>query len=296
MDEGPGGSLSAMRWKNLQGQGKVEDRRVRPGRAAVGGVGGIGLIVVLLAMFLGGGEAGELGQVLSELDAAQSGNRAEPVDLTADELEYTGFVTAVVGDLDLLWTDVFKQSSLAYHPPTMVLFRGFTDSGCGGADERVGPHYCPLDNTIYLDETFFEAVLESRLGAEGGDFAEAYVIAHEVGHHVQNELGIFEEVRSLQQSDPGEANGLSVKLELQADCFAGVWAFTLAQRGDILGTNDIQEALDAASSVGDDRIQQKTSGMINEESWTHGSAGQRVEWFTLGYQTGDPNRCNTFAP
>jgi predicted metalloprotease len=284
-----------MRWRNLEGQGNVEDRRARPGRAAVGGVGGVGLIVVLLMFFLGGGEAGDLGQVLSELDPAQSGNRAEPVDLTPEELEYASFTEAVLGDLDLLWSDVFSQSELTYHKPTMVIFRGFTDSACGGANEQVGPHYCPLDNTIYLDETFFDAVLESRLGAEGGDFAEAYVIAHEVGHHVQNELGISAEVRSLQQANPSDANALSVKLELQADCFAGVWAFTLAQRGDILDSTDIREALDAASAVGDDRIQQKTSGMINEETWTHGSAEQRVEWFTLGYQTGDPNRCNTFG-
>ena len=261
----------------------------------MGGVGGLGLIVVLLMVFLGGGEAGNLGEVLSQLDAAQSGNRTEPVDLTPAELESASFAEAVLGDLDLLWIDVFGQSERTYHKPTMVIFRGFTNSACGGASEQVGPHYCPLDSTIYLDETFFDAVLENRLGAEGGDFAEAYVIAHEVGHHVQNELGISTEVRSLQQANPAEANTLSISLELQADCLAGVWAFTLAQRGDILDSTDIREALDAAAAVGDDRIQQKTSGMINKETWTHGSAEQRVEWFTLGYQTGDPNRCNTFG-
>lgn len=284
-----------MRWRSLDGKGDVDDRRTRSGRAQLGGLGGIGLLVVLLVVFLGGDATGELEQIISRLQPAPSGDRAPAITLTPAEFEFASFAGAVLGDLDLMWSEVFSQSGLDYHPPTLVLFRGFTDSACGGADERVGPHYCPLDNTVYLDETFFDEILEGQLEAGGGDFADAYVIAHEVGHHVQNELGITEQVRSLQQSDPGEAPTLSVALELQADCFAGVWAFRLAQRGDVLDETDIGEAIDAAAAVGDDRIQEKTSGMINAETWTHGSSEQRVEWFNIGYRSGNPDRCNTFG-
>jgi len=176
---------------------------------------------------------------------------------------------------------------------TLVLFTGSTNSACGGATSAIGPHYCPPDQTIYIDLDFF-AVLQRDFGAQGGDFAEAYVIAHEVGHHVQNLLGISDEVRSLSQQNPDEANSLSVKLELQADCLAGNWANSIFQRGNVLEPGDIEEGLDAAEAVGDDRIQEKALGRIEPESWTHGSSEQRVRWFTTGYETGDPEACDTF--
>ena len=284
-----------MRWKNLEGQGNVEDRRSLPGGRAgkVGGVGVIGIVAVLISLFLGGGESVDLGPILEGLQPPTA--PAAEVELTAEESEYAAFATAIVGNLDLVWTDVFSEAGLTYHPPRLVLFREATTSGCGGARSAIGPHYCPSDQTIYLDETFFDAVLEVQLGGSGGDFAEAYVIAHEVGHHVQNELNISTQVRQAQQEDPDSANALSVLLELQADCFAGVWAFTLADQGNVLDRQDVQEAIDAAATVGDDRIQEKTTGRVNPEGWTHGSSEQRVEHFMIGFNTGDANQCDTFS-
>jgi predicted metalloprotease len=173
----------------------------------------------------------------------------------------------------------------------LVLFRTATNSACGTATSQIGPHYCPLDSTIYLDETFFDE-LTNRLGATGGDVAEAYVIAHEVGHHVQNELGIMNRVQTQQQALPSQANELSVQLELQADCFAGLWAHSIRDIG-VFETNEIREAMDAAAAVGDDRIQERTQGYVNPENWTHGSSDQRVEWFNKGYQTGELSACNS---
>jgi predicted metalloprotease len=161
------------------------------------------------------------------------------------------------------------------------------------ATTAIGPHYCPRDQTIYVDLGFFEQ-LQTRFGARGGDFAEAYVIAHEVGHHVQSILGIMEEVQQVQQDDASQANAYSVRLELQADCLAGTWGHSVFER-DVLDPGDIEEGLDAAAAVGDDRIQQTMTGRVNPESWTHGSSEQRVEWFKTGYDTGDPNGCNTFG-
>ncbi len=290
-----------MRWKNLRGSGNVEDRRARPGgRTMAGGAGGIGvvgLLIFLAVQFLGGGGSGIDPSVLEQLQPAGTNAQSSgpEVELTAEEQEYEEFVTKVIGDTDFVWDQIFTEAGLTYQPPRLVLFRTSTQSGCGGANSQVGPHYCPLDDTIYIDETFFDAVLEYQLGAQGGDFAEAYVIAHEVGHHVQNELGINQQVRTLQQQNPQDANELSVLMELQADCFAGVWAHSVAALDAVaLTRDDIREALDAAATVGDDRIQQTTQGRVNPEAWTHGSAEQRVDWFTTGYETGDANQCNTF--
>jgi predicted metalloprotease len=189
-----------------------------------------------------------------------------------------------------MWTQVFKDSGKTYREPKLILFRGGTQSGCGIATSSVGPHYCPSDESIYLDETFFDE-LQSRFGAQGGDVAEAYVIAHEVGHHAQNQLGIMEQAQSGRTQS--ESNELSVKLELQADCFAGLWAHSIADRG-VFEPNEILEAMDAAAAVGDDRIQQAVTGQINPESWTHGSSEDRKSWFSRGYETGTPASCNTF--
>ena len=289
-----------MRWDRVSSRGNVDDRRGRPGRAAAGGVGGLGLVGLLLYLLLGG-QGGDISDVLNQLEGAQQAPTGQTVQLTTDERQYAEFASAVLGSTNEVWGAIFTAAGLTYNEPTLVLFRGTTDSGCGGADSQVGPHYCPSDDpstptrepgVIYLDETFFDAVLERQLGATGGEVAEAYVIAHEVGHHVQNELGITDEVRSLQQSDPSSANQLSVSMELQADCFAGVWAGML--EGDIISPLELRQAIDAAEAVGDDRIQRKTTGMVNPESWTHGSAEQRVTWFMTGHDTQDPNACNPF--
>jgi predicted metalloprotease len=258
---------------------------------AIGGLGGVGLIVFLLISFLGGGSG--LEDVLGQLAAP-----AQPVEQSA-EFEGVGdyelFSRRVLGSTDDTWSAVFEGSGLTYQLPELVLFRGSTNSACGGASSAVGPHYCPLDETIYLDETFFDE-LSTRFGAEGGDVAEAYVIAHEVGHHVQNRLGIMEQVQSLQQqaSSQSEANDLSVRLELQADCFAGIWANSIRDEGVFL-PGEINEALDAAAAVGDDRIQQAVTGQVSPERWTHGSSEQRVRWFTAGFDSGDPSTCDTFS-
>lgn len=260
---------------------------------AVGGLGGIGLIVVLLFALLGGGSG--LDQVMDQLapqTAAQQGT--QPAEFQGED-DYEVFASTVLGSTDVTWEDIFIASELTYPLPRLVLFRGSTESGCGVATSSVGPHYCPTDETIYLDETFFDELV-TRFGSEGGDVAEAYVIAHEVGHHVQNVLGVMDQVQNAQRQAESqqEVNDLSVRLELQADCFAGVWANSISDQGVFL-PGEIEEALDAAAAVGDDRIQQRVEGQISPENWTHGSSAQRVDWFTTGFETGDPTSCNTFG-
>jgi predicted metalloprotease len=281
-----------MRWRKLERSSNVEDRR---GRAPViaGGVGGLGIIGVLLALLLGGGGGTDLGGLLGGLGSSDTTVAQQDLP-NEQELDDAGeFVSAILGTTETYWNDVFAASGETYQPPKLVLFTGSTSSACGGATSAIGPHYCPPDQTIYIDLDFF-AVLQRDFGASGGDFAEAYVIAHEVGHHVQNLLGISDEVQRLSRQDPEDANSLSVSLELQADCLAGTWAHSIFQRGNVLEPGDIQEGLDAAEAVGDDRIQQKSQGRIDPESWTHGSSEQRVEWFTTGYETGDPEACDSF--
>lgn len=283
-----------MRWRKLERSQNVQDRRGSRAGAVAGGVGGLGIIGVLLALFLGGGSGGGLGEALQGLGdgAAPAPSQEQPPEYQGlDEVEE--FVSAILGSTEVVWTEVFSSSGRTYQPAQLVLFTGSTQSGCGGANTQVGPHYCPLDKTIYIDRDFY-GELERRFGSTGGDFAEAYVMAHEVAHHVQNELGIMDQVRSAQQSDPGQANDYSVALELQADCLAGVWANSIFQQGDVLERGDIEEALNAAASVGDDRIQEATTGRVNPENWTHGSSQQRVDWFNAGYQSGDANDCDTF--
>jgi predicted metalloprotease len=261
---------------------------------AIGGLGGVGIIVIILFALLGGGSG--LDQVIGQLDDAQAPEQpgVQPEEFQGED-DYEVFASTVLGSTDDTWNAIFSESGLTYVEPTLVLFRDVTTSGCGGANSAVGPHYCPLDETIYIDETFFDELV-SRFGAEGGDVAEAYVIAHEVGHHVQNRLGIMDQVREAQQGagSQEEANQLSVLLELQADCFAGIWAYSIRDAG-VFQPGEIQEAVDAAAAVGDDRIQERVQGQVNPETWTHGSSAQRVEWFTLGFETGDPSACNTFA-
>jgi predicted metalloprotease len=212
---------------------------------------------------------------------------------SAAEEETVDFVSFVLDDVQATWEQTLPQSMGArYQAAQLVLFRDAIQSACGYASAASGPFYCPGDSKVYVDLSFFDE-LRRRFGAPG-DFAQAYVLAHEIGHHVQNLLGIESDVRRLQQSRPSAANQLSVMMELQADCFAGVWGFSASQR-DMLERGDVEEGLNAAGAIGDDRIQQQAGGYVNPESFTHGSSQQRVQWFRQGLQAGDPNSCDTFS-
>jgi uncharacterized protein len=292
--------------KPTQRSGDIQDRRGAPGRRAVGfGGGGLAVLVALLfALFGGNGDLGDLNSVLEGLQPAGSGSaEAAPLPREADpDADLVDFLSVVLDDNQQFWADVFAASGMEYRRAGLVLFEGFTESGCGGADERYGPHYCPLDENVYLDLGFFRE-LQTRFGATG-DLAPAYVLSHEIAHHVQTVLGINQQVRDRQQADPSSANDLSIRMELQADCFAGVWASTVyvdatdrleADRTLELEPGEIHDALEAAAAVGDDRIQEAATGRIDPESWTHGSSEQRERWFATGYQTGDPSRCDTFS-
>jgi hypothetical protein len=269
------------------------------------GGGGIGiLIAVLFAMFGGGGEFGDLNEVLEGLQPSQPGSvESSPLPPESDpDSDLVDFMSVVLDDNQDFWNEVFAQSGMTYRYANLVLFDGFTESGCGGADERFGPHYCPLDENVYIDLGFFRE-LQTRFGARG-DLAPAYVLSHEIAHHVQTVLGINQQVRDRQQSDPSVANDLSIRMELQADCFAGVWASSVfvdstesleAGRVLELEPGEIHEALEAAAAVGDDRIQEAATGRIDPESWTHGSSEQRERWFETGYSSGDPSACDTFS-
>ncbi|HSR44706.1 MAG TPA: neutral zinc metallopeptidase [Acidimicrobiia bacterium] len=287
-----------MRWRRLERSPNVQDRRGMPSRRTTIGGGGAGIVAVLavvLGMCGGGADLSQLAPMLEGLQApAADPQEVGTVPSDPESVEEREFVEAVLGSTETLWNDLFAGSGTAYVPADLVLFSGSTSSACGGADAQVGPHYCPPDQTVYIDLDFF-AELQARFGARGGDFAEAYVIAHEVAHHVQNLLGITSDVQQMQQQHPDDANDLSVRIELQADCLAGVWANSIYQRDGVLQPGDIEEGLDAAASVGDDRIQEAIQGGVAPESWTHGSSDQRVGWFTTGYESGDPNACDTFS-
>jgi predicted metalloprotease len=266
-------------------------------RGKIGGAGGIlGIIVLVVALFLSRGGGGGISGVPG-LDGFESGEitgdappaSALPTDEAGD------FAAAVFSDVQDSWEQLFAEAGQQYIRSELILFEGSTQSGCGPASSATGPFYCPPDQKVYIDLGFYDQ-LTGQLGAQGGDFAQAYVTAHEVGHHVQNLLGINAEVQQLSADDPDQRNELSVRLELQADCFAGIWANGFTSRsGNVLEPGDIAEAMDAASAVGDDRIQQQTQGRINPESWTHGSSAQREEWFDRGYRSGAPEDCDTFS-
>lgn len=270
-------------WGKISSRGNVEDRRsMAP--VAFGGLGITGLILALLFNFFGGGNPEDVLSQLENIPIQQQQN------ITRQEFEgedsYEVFASKVLGSNNDMWRAVFTDSNKNYTEPKLVLFRTATQSACGTATSDVGPHYCPLDETIYLDETFFDE-LTTRFGAQGGDVAQAYVIAHEVGHHAQNQLGIMSEVDSRQSND------LSIRLELQADCFAGLWVHSIKDQ-NVLEPGEMHEAMDAAAAVGDDRIQRKVTGYVNPESWTHGSSQQRVSWLDRGYESGSLAACDTF--
>jgi predicted metalloprotease len=262
-----------------------------PGVRNVGiGGGAIGIIVLLLVTLLGGG--GDLSGLTEVLQPAgevqpETGNTLDPsVDPEADLARY---LEEVLQDNQAMWVGVFEESGLEYRPTNLVVFNSVTGSGCGGAQAQSGPHYCPADELAYMDLDFL-GELQRRFGA-AGDTAQAYILAHEVGHHVQHQLGITEQVQSE------GTNEASIALELQADCFAGVWMSTLrtGTSAALLESGDLQEALDAAAAVGDDAIQQQTTGQVNPESWTHGSSEQRYQWLNQGFTTGQPGSCDPTA-
>ena len=287
----PGGILDRRGQGSLGGFGGSSTGRGFPVPAG-GGIGLLVLVVVaafVLPRLLGGSDA--FGDALSPFDESTSvqpgstGEGVSPDDPTGR------FVDAVTDDVQTTWADIFQRAGRTYRPTQVVLFDGATSTDCGNATSSIGPFYCPADGQVYLDVQFFRE-LERRFGAPG-DFAEAYVIAHEVGHHVQSLLGIEDEVRRQAQEDPSAANDLSIRLELQADCFAGVWG-RAAQGAGVLEPGDLEEGIAAAAAVGDDRIQEAATGRIDRESWTHGSSEQRVRWFRTGFQVGNPDACDTF--
>ena len=277
-----------MDWRGRRTSGNLEDRRGRGGGAIrMGGIGGAGAIVVLLiGMFLGVDVTPLLqggGPVVSE---RQSGPNT--IDDSTEE-----FVGVVLAETEDVWGQIFAASNLTYQDPRLVMFSGVTSSGCGTAQSAMGPFYCPNDQTIYLDTDFFE-LMSQRFGASG-DFARAYVIAHEVGHHVQDELGTLGQVNQ-QRARLGEreANALSVRVELQADCYSGIWARAASDRLK-LTDQDIRDALATAAAIGDDALQQASRGVVVPDSFTHGTSEQRQTWFDKGYRTGDPAACDTFS-
>ncbi|HEY4618971.1 MAG TPA: neutral zinc metallopeptidase [Flavobacterium sp.] len=282
-----------MKWLGRRQSDNVEDRRGMSGggKSIVGG-GIIGIIILLINVF-GGENAQMLTPVLEQMNQGQSAP-TEQRDLTAKELEEQAFVKTILADNEDVWTKIFNENNLSYKKPNIVLFIGGVETKCGNATSDSGPFYCPEDQKVYMDLAFFEE-LKTRFGAQGGDFATAYVIAHEIGHHVQTLLGTSGKMRQMQQGrSKAEANKLSVALELQADFYAGVWTHHNQQMNNILEDGDIDEALSAAHAVGDDAIQSKMQGRIVPESFTHGTSEQRKYWFMKGYKTGDIKQGNTF--
>lgn len=262
------------------------------GKAGLAVGGGLGSIVILVVALLFGVDPSQLldtGQGGGQGPATQTGQqRTSP-----EEDELAKFVRVVLRDTEKVWGDIFQKSGRRYSEPRLELFTGQTRSACGGASAAVGPFYCPGDQKVYIDLSFFDE-LKRRFRAPG-DFAQAYVIAHEVGHHVQQILGTSDKVTALQQrAGEAQSNRLSVMLELQADCYAGVWGFYEQQRG-FIEPGDIEEALNAASAIGDDRLQKESQGQVVPDSFTHGSSEQRARWFRQGFESGDMRRCDTFS-
>ncbi len=277
-----------MRWQGRRGSENVEDRRrISPVGVGVGG-GAIGIIVLLVTVFLGGDPSVVLNEMQNQEPPAEAPMGPAPND------EMAQFVSVVLADTEDVWGQLFQQMERDYREPTLVLFRGAVQSACGFQQAAVGPFYCPGDEKVYIDLSFYED-MKTQLGAPG-DFAQAYVIAHEVGHHVQNLLGISDKVHGMRSRlSEAENNQMSVRLELQADFFAGVWAHHAQQNWRILEEGDIEEALNAASAIGDDRLQRQSRGEVVPESFTHGTSKQRVRWFSKGFQTGDLEAGDTFA-
>ncbi|MCB0603554.1 MAG: zinc metallopeptidase [Saprospiraceae bacterium] len=279
-----------MKWQGRRQSGNLEDRRgmSTTGKVAIGG-GAIGILFILVQLFMGGDSADILNTLSQQMQQPQQTQEAR--ELTPQEKLVGEFVSTVLASTEDTWGQIFRQNGRTYTEPKMVLFTDATTSGCGGANASTGPFYCPVDQTLYMDIAFLN-VLRDRFGAKGGEFAIAYIIAHEVGHHVQNLLGILQETHKLQsQSNQTDGNRIQVATELQADYFAGVWAH---YEQKFIEPGDIEDAMNAAASVGDDHIQKTTQGYTQPESYTHGTSQQRVEWFNRGYKSGDISQGDTF--
>lgn len=277
-----------MEWRGRRGSSNIEDRR-RTGGGRGAGIGGAGVIVVLLLGWFLGVDVTPLLQDQSTLSGQA------PAELTEEDRAMGEFVAVTLADTEEVWAALFRdQLGQDYRPARLVLFRDYTQSACGGASQATGPFYCPVDRKVYLDTAFF-TVLDQRLGA-GGDFAAAYVVAHEIGHHVQNELGILQETNRLrQQVDAVQANEISVRVELMADCLAGVWAHQAAARFGSIERGDVAEAMNAARQIGDDTLQREAGRTPMPDSFTHGSSDQRMRWFQTGQSAGRIDACDTFG-
>ncbi|WP_027274000.1 KPN_02809 family neutral zinc metallopeptidase [Leminorella grimontii] len=286
-----------MRWQGRRESENVEDRRQQSGGFSRGmgggnirlpsGKGGLILLVVVLV-------AGYYGVDLTPLLTGGEAPTTEQVQPVSEkDNEQAKFTSTVLASTEDSWRAIFKQQGAQYQDPKLVLYRGATRTGCGTGQAVMGPFYCPADKTVYIDLSFYQD-MEKKMRA-GGDFAQAYVVAHEVGHHVQNLMGTADKVRALQQSSKSQAevNQLSVRLELQADCYAGVWGNTLKNQ-QILEVGDLEEALNAAQAIGDDRLQKQSSGRVIPDSFTHGTSQQRYTWFKRGFDSGDYRQCDTF--
>ncbi|MGL5040367.1 MAG: KPN_02809 family neutral zinc metallopeptidase [Aeromonas sp.] len=286
-----------MRWQDRRESNNVEDRREQGdgGGLSSGGrgfpIGGKGRLIMLVVVMVAGYYGVDLSPLMSGSAPQGLTARQEVSQPVNDPL--AKFTSVVLASTEDAWGEIFKQSGKTYQPPKLVLYRGATRTGCGQGQSVMGPFYCPADRTVYIDLSFYQE-MRDKLGADG-DFAQGYVVAHEVGHHVQNLLGIERTMRQQQQGkSQAEQNKLSVKLELQADCFAGVWGHYM-EREQVLEHGDLEEALNAAQAIGDDRLQQQSRGQVIPDSFTHGSSAQRYAWFKRGFDSGKPDTCNTFT-
>ena len=283
-----------MRWTPSGRSADLEDRRGGRGGLPKLGLGGLLILGILSFIFktdlftlVGGGAP----------DASAPASNTAPVPTSPEEEKQIQFVSTVLDDTQRTWTKIFADSGQQYRRAKLDIFTDGIQTGCGTAGAAMGPFYCPLDEKVYIDLSFYNELVQ-RFGAPG-DFAQAYVIAHEIGHHVQNLIGTSDQVRSAQEANPGRANELSVRLELQADCFAGIWAHSMnpnlrGTKEPALDPGDIEEGINAASAVGDDRIQSQSRGGVNPETWTHGSSEDRARWFQTGFESGNVESCDTF--
>ncbi|MCR6739288.1 zinc metallopeptidase [Aeromonas dhakensis] len=279
-----------MRWQDRRESNNVEDRRQQGGGGGIP-IGGKGRLILLVVAMVAGYYGVDLSPLLNEPASQTPPQRQEMSQPAKDPL--ARFTSVMLASTEDAWGEIFQQSGNRYQAPKLVLYRGATRTGCGQGQLVMGPFYCPADRTVYIDLSFYQE-MRDKLGADG-DFAQGYVVAHEVGHHVQNLLGIERKMREQQQGlSRAEQNKLSVKLELQADCFAGVWGHYM-EREQVLETGDLEEALNAAQAIGDDRLQQQSQGRVIPDSFTHGSSAQRYAWFKRGFDSGKPASCNTFA-
>lgn len=281
-----------MKWQGRQGSDNIEDRRGITGRQVAVGGGGLAIVLLIVGLLMGGDPQKLFNDFVQGRNQSQTQQRSNTAE-TADERNLVNFISVVTKDNETIWTKLLSEKGIRYQVPKLVVFDDATQSPCGMASGRTGPFYCPADEKIYLSKYFFNE-LTQRLGAHG-DFALAYVIAHEVGHHIQHQLGTTTKVRQIQNRlDEAGANKYSVAMELQADFLAGIWAHYQQSMHNVLEQGDIEEALSAANAVGDDKLQKQSQGYVNADAFTHGTSEQRMYWFMRGYKSGDLSQGNTF--